>query len=104
MRLRHWHRGLSVTQPACTCGSPSPDATICRDCTRDLGATLTLAALIAPDLVAAAARQLHRQPGPASPGGDPPLPYDPRAAGIRDRLLHITTAWAHDLTARHTTT
>jgi hypothetical protein len=94
-----------VTAPACGCGQPTPDAYLCRDCTRDLHATLTAAAVIATDLTDAVARQLTRGETLRTTGTpQPPLPYDPGAAAARDRLHATLTWWAAETTGRHTTT
>ena len=94
-----------MTAPACGCGQPTPDAYLCNDCTRDLHATLTTAAVIATDLTDAVARQLHHtETIPATSTPEPPLPYDPRAATARDRLLTTLTWWTTETTGRHITT
>ena len=81
--------------PACGCGQPVPDGYLCRGCTRELGGSLALAALIAPDLADAAARLLSsRETGVKQRGSEPPLPFDIRASDAHARLLAVLQRWA----------
>lgn len=88
-----------MTAPECAtgCGSPSPSAIICGDCTTHLAAALTMAASIEPDLLDAVARQLHHGHGKNS-GSEPPLPYDPVASYARRHLAFTLTAAVYSVT------
>ena len=89
----------------CGCSRPSPGAFLCRKCTSDLQATLILAADIAGDLYDAECRQMargdHGRP-PAKP--EPPLPFDPYAAVIRQNLINILAAVSMAIAGRCATT
>jgi hypothetical protein len=94
-----------MTMPACGCSRPSPDAYLCRSCTRELRNTLILAASIATDLYDAVARQLTRGDGMRHAGKpEPPLPVDLTAMTARIRLIRTLNTWTATITGRTITT
>lgn len=82
----------------CACGQPSPDATICRDCTRDLTAALVTIVALAPDLEIALTRQAQFTGRSPIPGYAARLPYDERAAEAADQLRGVLVGWVRVLT------
>ena len=82
-----------MTQPACVCGQPANDATICADCTHDLQLALIAAAILGPQLDVARSRQARFTEHNGSSSFSHPLPYDVRSAAAADTLANELGAW-----------
>jgi hypothetical protein len=78
--------------PACACGQPSPDAFLCKACTRELSLALLAAVTLAPDLEVAVSRQA-RFTGPQRGGGGSVLPFDERASDAAHALHAELSGW-----------
>lgn len=89
-----------MTTPVCACGQPSPDATLCRACTRDLAGLLLLAASISTDLDDAVAKLLKRGGGGRSSETSAPLPVDLAASEVAEDLSTVLTGWTGALLAQ----
>jgi len=84
--------------PRCACGQPSPDATLCRDCTRDLTAALITVLAVAPELEIALTRQAQFADRSHIPGYATQLPYDEHAAEAAAQLRGVLVGWVRVLT------
>ena len=84
--------------PRCACGQPSPHATICTTCERDLTAALITVLTVAPELEIALTRQAQFTDRSTIPGYATQLPYDERAAEAAAQLRVVLTGWVRVLT------
>jgi hypothetical protein len=85
---------VTLTTPLCACGQPSPDARLCRTCSRELKSALQFAASIAADLDDAVARLLRRGGGgPRASGHEVPLPLDLGASDAKYELRNTLSGW-----------